>query len=279
MVVLAIYEPGKKIPPASSKLTKLAPKDINKIVIEQPQQPNIILKRNKNGWEMLEPLHIPANDILIDNLLSITTSNSHSRYSVSKVELDQFNLNTPDLKISFNDTTLAFGTTEPLGGSRYVLTNNEVHLITDRYTHLIRGKMTALVSPKILPGNAILTRLELPDLTLQSSNDGWTASPDTNFKSSDQIQKLLDEWHYARAMQVKQDNILPADSEKISAITIHTSNNGIYRFKLILQKDEIILYRSDMKLSYHFDKQTGERLLGHLTNESTPEETTPVKAK
>lgn len=279
LVALVIFEPGKETPPVTNKLTTLDPENINKIVIEQPEHSKILLQKNKYGWEMLEPLQISANDVLVDNLLDILKSRSHSRYSAPKVDLGQFNLTSPNLKIYFNDTALAFGTTDPLRGYRYILINNEVHLITDRYSHLIRGKITSLVSPQLLPGNAILNKLELPDLTLQSNENGWTASPDTNFESADDIQKLLDEWHYARAIEVNLDEKTAGQpgNENNSAILIHTTNNGTYRFRVSSRKDEIILTRTDMKLSYHFDKQLGERLLGHRINKSSPIDTTSVK--
>lgn len=264
LVLLVIYEPGKATRPPADKLTTIDQADITTVVIEQPQQAIIKLLKNNNGWQMQEPLSISANNEIIDNLLEIVNTTSHSSYPVSGINLEQLQLTTPRLTIHFNNTSLSFGNTDALRGYRYVLTGDRVHLITDRFTHLIRGKLTALVNPSPLPGNIKLTKLVFPEITLQLEQDNWSTIPDNKFENADQIQQLIDEWRNARAIEISlvSDTRKQQDTGNASAIEIFTSNKGNIQFNMAMSTDEIILTRSDIGLRYHFERQAGERLLG-----------------
>lgn len=273
LVLLVIYEPGKEIPSPASRLTGLDQAAIKTIVIEQPQQAIIKLQKTGEEWQMQEPLSVSANNELLDNLLEIANTTSHSSYNASEMNLDQLQLTRPALRLQLNQTSLSFGTTDALRGYRYVLTGARVHLITDRFSHLFRGKPTALISPSLFPGNTKFTKLVVPGLTLQLDENGWSAQPERRVKSADHIQMLLDEWRFARAQKVSllADTDKQQETERISTIEIHTSNKEIVNYNLKTTTDEILLVRPDKGLQYHFDKQTGIKLLGIDSSEFEPD--------
>ena len=273
LMALAFYESGNVTPDNNKLLTQLKPTDIQKIVIKQTQQggspentipATIVLKKTNDQWQMDEPYNNQANTFRINKLLAIAQTKSHAQYSAAEINLNHLKLSSPDLIISLNDNKLLFGTTDALKGYRFIQINNTVHLITDRFSHLIRGQTAQLLSPALLPKNTIITRLVLPGLTLQTNETGRHTKPDNKSISADQLQQLLDEWRFARALRVSK---LPpvardkADGIKSTTIEVQNDKNQLLHFDLIRQDDEIILQRADIGLSYYFTAETGERLL------------------
>lgn len=263
LVILTIYEPGKEKALEKPSLTSLSPSEIQTIVIEQPGQEKTVLQKTQKGWVLKQPIVTSANTALIKNILEIANAKCQSTYLASEVDLDQLKLDQPSLTLYLNDTRLVFGYTDALRGYRYILTENKVHLIIDRFSHLIRGKFTSLVSPSLLPVGTNINKLVLPELRLQNGENGWSTTPEQKQTSTDQIQQVIDEWRYARAMKVTL--IADADSsikmDKESSIQVFSAANETYSFNLYRTADEIILTRPDIGLRYHFEKQAGERLL------------------
>lgn len=260
LIALAVYEPGKESPPAAVPISSLKPETIQHLVIEAAGQERLVFNKQHDRWYMQQPFAAPANDGRIEKLLAVVGAKSIARYAMSSVDANQLQLDMPTLTLTADKLSLNFGATEALGGSRYVQIGSTVHLITDRYTHLARGEATAFVSPALMPMNANITALRLPDLGLRNENGHWQAKG--NVADADQIQQLLGEWRHARALSVtkevgKLDAIAPTES-----ISVHlaTETNPI-QFGLSRTDDEIILARKDLGLRYHFPLETGERLL------------------
>lgn len=268
LVVLAFYDSDQETPEISIPLTDLKPDNIKQIVIEQAQQGSqskqILLSRtvlSKTGdqWQMDQPYKNRANALLIDKILGLTITKSHTQYPTANVNLKQLKLLTSDLTIILNDTKLIFGTTDAIKGYRYVQNNNTVHLITDSFSHLVRGQTTALLSAALLPENFGITKLVLPNLILQSDDKDWKTIPENKSVSADQLQKLIDEWQFARALRVGK--ISPETENKTAKIEVHNNKDQRILFGLSRTKNEIVLSRSDIGLHYYFSAEAGKKLL------------------
>ncbi len=264
LVVIVTYEPGNNIHEKTTLLTQLTPTDIQKIVIEQINQPSLILSKTDSQWRMIKPYNNLSNTLRINKLMALVNAKSHAQYSATDINIKQLGLFTPDLIIKLNDTKLAFGTTDALNGYRYIQINNTVHLITDHFSHLIRGQAANLLNPALLPNNTLITKLVLPEWTLQTNGTGWKIIPDMNLKSADTIQQFLDQWRFARAIRVSKlttnTNIKP-DSKITATIELQHDNNQVILFNLIRAEDSIILQREDIGLSYYFTNEAGHKLL------------------
>ena len=264
LVIIVTYESGNNINEDTSLLTQLTPADIQKIVIQQINQPSVMLSKTDSQWQMNKPYKNSANTLRITKLLALVNAKSHAQYSTTDINLKQLRLITPGLIINLNDTKLSFGTTDALNGYRYIQINNTVHLITDRYSHLIRGQAANLLNPALLPNNTLITKLVLPEWTLQSDETGWKIIPDINLKSADTIQQFLDQWRFARAIRVSKFNInsnTKPDSKITATIELQYDHNQVILFNLIRTEDSIILKREDIGLSYYFTNEAGQQLL------------------
>jgi len=260
LLALAIYEPEPAESLDVKRLTALDPGTVQKISIDSPGREPVLLIKQSGQWQMQKPLTIPANTGRIQQLLKITRAKSIADYAMSRVDTRQLQLDTPGLLLKLDDVLLRFGTTDALGGSRYVQAGNTVHLVTDKYSYLMKGAATEFVSPAPLPQGSVIEKLTLPDLRLTQQDGHW--SVDGQEADADAIQTLLDEWRYARALRVSltdKDNV--PEKENITVILGKNTDKPVLRFTLLRSETEIILQRAEPGIQYHFPLEAGQRLL------------------
>ncbi len=263
LLALVIYDPGKTEAPDAKKLTALDPDTVQKISIESPGRPSLLLTKKSGHWQMQKPLMMAANTGRIQQLLKITQAKSIADYAMSRVDANQLQLDTPSLSLKLDDVLLRFGTTDALGGSRYVQVGNTVHLITDKYSHLMKGAATEFVSLRLLPQGSVIEKLILPDLRLTQQDGHW--SVDGYEGDTDAIQMLLDEWRHARAFRVSligkggtiaKENVVITISKNIEPI-----DKQALRFTVLRSAAGIILQRAELGVQYHLPLEAGQRLL------------------
>ncbi len=261
LLALVIYEPGKTESPETKKLTSLDPDTVQKISIESPGRPPLLLTKKSGHWHMQKPLMMPANTGRIQQLLKITQAKSIADYAMSRVDANQLQLDTPSLSLKLDDVLLRFGTTDALGGSRYVQVGNTVHLIADRYSYLMKRAATEFVSPTLLPQGSVIEELILPDLRLTQQDGRWSINGHKN--DADAIQMLLDEWRYARALRVSliDKDTAAVTKENIVVSIGNDSDKQIFRFIVLRSETGIILQRAEPGIQYHFSLEAGQRLL------------------
>jgi len=267
LLALAIYEPGKTEAPAAKRLTALDAATVQDIRIERPGYESIVLRKQSGQWQMQVPLQMPANVGRIQQLLKITQAKSIAEYAMSRVDAHQLQLDAPSLSLQLDDVRLRFGTTDALGGSRYVQLGNTVHLITDRYSYLAKGAATDFVSPRLLPEKAdaekiTINELILPGLHLLQQDGHWVA--DGQAVDADAVQTLLDEWRYARALRVSTLDMGVTQMMAVGDIALVVGKAGdqqTVKFNLLRSDTEIILQRHALGIQYHFPLEAGQRLL------------------
>jgi len=260
LLALAIYEPEKTESPNAKKLTTLDPDTVEKISIDVAGHPPLLLIKQSGQWQMQEPLAMPANAGRIQQLLKITQAKSIAAYIMNRVDTHQLQLDTPGLSLTLDDLLLHFGTTDALGGSRYVQAGNTVHLITDRYSHLMKGAATGFVSPTLLPQDSVIEQLILPDLRVTQQEGRW--SVDGHDSDADTIQALLDEWRYARALRVSLIDKNGAVVGENITVTINKNNHQqVLQFTLLRNETDVILQRTELGIQYHLPLEANQRLL------------------
>lgn len=271
LLALAIYEPGKTEAPDAKRLTTLMPEVVQKISIESTNHAPLRLVKKSGEWQMQSPLTMPANVGRVEALLKVLQAKSVAQYPMSGVDANQLQLDAPNLTLTFDDVLLRFGSTEALGGSRYVQVGNTVHLITDRYSHLAKGAATDFVSPVLLPAGSVIDDLVLPDLHLNQHDGHWIVEGQA--ADADAIQSLLNEWRHARAMRVTEPakTDVPEKASASIAVTLgKDADKQVLQFALLRNDSEIILQRHDLGIEYHFPLEAGDRLLSLPAADKAP---------
>jgi hypothetical protein len=112
-------------------LTNLQPEQIEEIRISDNKGRDLRLRKTASGWRLGQA---PANARRIHQLLGICTTPSLQRFPAPQ-RLEEFGLQPAAIRLQLNRLELAFGGNDPLNGWRYVLIEDQIHLIGDGFQH------------------------------------------------------------------------------------------------------------------------------------------------
>ncbi|WP_462329844.1 hypothetical protein [Thiohalocapsa halophila] len=135
----------------ASRLTDLAPDEVERIVLKRAGEPMIRLERSGPGWRMLEPHAVPADAEAVSRLLPVAQAAVARTLPAAGLDPGALGLAPAGVDMSLDGLTLRFGGNEPVAALRYVQVGDMVHLIEDRYLPRLMTPITALVSRRLLP--------------------------------------------------------------------------------------------------------------------------------
>lgn len=258
LVWVVWQEPGHAPKPAAVKLTALVPATIGKIVIGNRSGAITLVKQGAE-WELVEPVTIAANPARIENLLQVAQAESVSRFAAAGLDLAKFGLSAPAVRLRLNDTELLFGAVAPVDQRRYVKVGDTVHLIADNYMYDLGAAAAAYVSRDLVPHGKNIVALELPDMKLSRGAKGeWVATPAAQGVSQDALQRRIDEWRDAQALQVAPYDRRP---EQGAVVIQLDGGQAPLRYGIIARRPELILARPEIGMQFHLAAEQAERLL------------------
>ncbi len=247
-----------------NRITSLKLQDINRISI-QTADDNINLTRANGQWQIVSPIQWLANNITIERILSIASSETESKLSASEIDLSTIGLQFPKAILRLNDTRIHFGTTNQIGERRYLLVHSTVFLLPDRHLPFITGGMNSLIDQRLLPRALALSRLQIGPLKItQTKNGGWQDSHNTS--SPDQLNTLIGNWQTLRASRIQA---FKKKASPLQKITASLDNGNEVEFFLMSIKPDIIIARPDLGLQYHFNKDQYYNLLAVNKNDAS----------
>ena len=261
MLAIVVYRPGTRPEPPASPLTTLTADAITRLRVLRPNQPEIALEKSQGTWSMVAPHKARANMFRVNNLLALTTAKSASHFVAPATDLVKYGLDQPQTRVWLNDEEIRFGAMHPINPQYYVLVNGQVHLIASRYYSGAALAPADFFSHQLLDDGLKPIAFSLPGFKLILDTRGaWQATPANKELSSDRINTLVDEWLHAQALSVNEYSGKPAHEHVI----IHFSEDSPIKqldIGILAHKPELILYRPDEGLEYHFPEDVGTRLL------------------
>lgn len=266
LAAIVYFKPGAKNPPPPQWLTNLQAADIKTIKIEPANLPAAELSRTGKGWQMLAPLKIPADKFLVKTVLDNIHGNVSESFTAKSTALAQYGLDPPALRLWLNGTEFDFGGTEPIHNNRYVKTGDEIRLTGNLLFYRINHSPYWWASRRLLPDDARIIGLQLPDATLTLKGAAWQLAPANPAISSDAIQALVDNWKNAQA--ISADKIGNGKSQGEVAIELAGDKTPL-RFAILSDPNYLVLARPDLGLEYQLD--SGQRVdLLELKPENAP---------
>jgi hypothetical protein len=245
-----------------SRITSLILQDINRLSI-QTADDNINLTRANGQWAIVSPIHWLANNITIERILGIASSETDSKLPSSEIDLSTIGLQFPKAILSLNDTRIHFGATNQIGERRYLLVHSTVFLLPDLHLPFITSGINNLIDQRLLPRSLALTSLQLGPLEItQTNTGGWQDSKNTS--GPDQLNSLIRNWQTLPASRIRSFKKKAAPLQKIIA---GLDNGNEVEFFLMSIKPEIIFARPDLGLQYHFNKDHYYNLLAVKQND------------
>lgn len=232
---------------------------IERIEIARADADRVVIEKSGDQWQLTAPLRVPADKFLVDSLLGLATATVHARFAADTVELAQFMLDRPRIIARFDEREISFGETDALSGRRYILSDDIVYLIDDTVFRLISGDPVTLMSRQLLPADAQIDALVLPEHRVsRGENQQWTVSPPVENLSQDDAIAWIDEWRRAQAIRVSLAGP-PAGSR--SAEVLIAGAAAPLRFELVQTDSEWLLIRRDLGVRYHFTENQFRRLV------------------
>ena len=253
LIGVAFFEPGKE-EASTVYLTEIDGDTINRF--ELKNQENLVFEKKEGHWWLSSPFQAPANEIRIRQLLNIAKAESHARYPVKSEELVKFELDKPKAELNFGQTMLRFGGSEPIDMRRYVQIGYTLHLVDDDFSQQLLAKATDFVDKKLLPEDAKIKELSLPNLNAKLGDKGqWKIEPPSDASG---MSELVNAWQSARAIEVNRFEG-QAQGDKIQIGLVNSAN---VEFLILQREPDLLLVRQDWKLQYMVAGESGKRLLG-----------------
>jgi hypothetical protein len=261
MLAIVVYRPGTAPEPPASTLTPLASDAITRLRILRPNQPEIVLEKSPGGWFMVAPHKARANLYRINNLLGLATAKSASHFATPAADLAKYGLDQPETRVWLDGLEIRFGAMHPINPQYYVLVGGQVHLINASYFSGAALAPADFLSHQLLDDGLKPVALSLPGFKLILGTNGtWQMTPAGKDLSSDRINTLVDEWRHAQALSV---NEYSGKSVHEHAVLRFSADSPLKELDIgiLAHKPELVLYRPDEGLEYHFPEDVGARLL------------------
>lgn len=263
LVMLVIYEPGKKVAITPPTLTSLDSKDINHIKINRHNakkgEQEIEFNKTPAGWVMLKPYAVSANSFRIDSILELLSTVSFSQNNLADLNLSTFGLTQPVATITFNNkTSIIFGHNKSLKNHRYVQLGATLHMIADTFFYQLAAKTESYINHKLFSEKSKIRKLNLPTMKFEKVDGIWEASPKADDFSADSINQLISEWQLSQAYDINK--IKPSPNSKPDII-IQLENNKKLHFKIEKNTDSFNLTNLDSGTRYILSADRKDKLL------------------
>ena len=239
-------------------ITSLEIDSINRITIERQSGDTVTLTRSNNLWTMTRPISAPALLGKIERLLKISQIKPPISHPLDESKHKLYGLERPIARIQFDEQTLVMGNTESIHARRYVSDGKQLYLLDDTFLHHLTAPVTDFIDTRLLADGVQITAIQTSTINLQQNkNNVWhDALNPTDDLSPDAVQMLLDEWRFARAINVQTEWAeSPSESIKISF-----TNKPAMLFELILKNDNVLLVSPDKKISYQFSARKYKKM-------------------
>jgi len=253
LALIVWLKPGQQQEPPI-KLTNIQPTAIHTISIQRKNADHIVMSLDGDQWKITSPIQAPALPSKIERLLKISQIKISTHYPIDNQSLEKFNLTQPNTKVSFNDTVLSIGNTEPVQHRRYVANTTSLFLVDDTFTHHLTAPISQYIDTRLFFDDVQITELKTPTLHLRRQPDNtWQTHPVNTQTplSSDTVQTLLDEWRFARAINVNPKKIVHSKPDIV--VTLNNGNQHI--FTLTKTSNGVTLTATDNQLNYHFSAE------------------------
>ncbi|MHB1950892.1 MAG: DUF4340 domain-containing protein [Acidiferrobacteraceae bacterium] len=256
--------PGGRHHPPRPPLTRLALDQITSIRLVRPGRRTVVLAKQGNHWRITAPVSARADRFRIDSLLHVAKARVEDRFAATGT-LAKYGLQKPNATLWLDGARIEFGSGNALGGLQYVRYGGQVALIPAESFSPSSLRLNNLYSSRLIEKDRRPVGFVFPDFTLTSQHGAWKVRPPQPHLSTDAINSFVDEWRYARALSVNRYHDKPVTGRVlVTYVPGNAKPSGsahVMTIDILERKPELVLYRPDEGLDYHFPAQMGRHLL------------------
>jgi hypothetical protein len=230
---------------------------VSEIRIELPNRDTLAFGRDGNTWRMRQPLAFDVDAGRLQNIVEALAIPSNARYPAAELELDTLGLGDPPrARLVIDGTEFELGDTNPVTGDRYIRRGEVVHLVSDILYFRLGGPAQGWARRQPLPPGARIARIEAGGFIIVRTEDGWALSPEDEEVPMAALQRVVDAWANAQAVQVAAwDGPQPFENVALVWLDGHTEP---LEFVLDPREDMMVLVRPDLELEYRLPLERAE---------------------
>lgn len=225
------------------------------------KQQEIALKQLDNQWYLVKPVQARADERKVAEILEILTVSSNQRLPLA--DLGRFGLHQPNVQLYLNDEYFGFGGFAPTTNQQYVVTGDQVYLISPRYVLALPSSASDLINPQLLASNEIPVKFELDHLTVEFRNENWRITMQHSGEALDEdtVKHWIQLWRTAHADKPKLEQAVGSDFVAKGFIKITLQNEQEIKLRILQNEFSIVLLRVNDGFGYQFPIDVGQQLL------------------
>lgn len=259
LALYAIYKPNPQDEIKRFEISTLGKAAVTRIVIEPKGAPRIELHKQDEDWMLIQPFTARADRTQIDRMLDVLAARSNEKLAAS--DLQRFDLDAPAMRVTFNDTAIAFGTSNPVGGDQYVHAGDGVYLLAPYFRSLVPDDAQRLLTHALLRPSEKPVAFVLPGFSVVQQDGKWAMTPAASSEkerlSQDDLNRWVDDWKLASSLLTQPSG----DKTPGEWIELRLADGKTLRLGILQREPELVLARSDEKLSFYYSAETAKRLL------------------
>lgn len=269
LALYVLYKPNPQDEIKRFELSTLPKAAVTKIVIEPKGGARIELSKQGDEWLLVQPVAARADRTQVDRMLDVLTARSNDKLAAS--DLQRFDLDAPAMRVTFNDQSFAFGTASPVGGDQYVHTGDGVYLVAPYFRSLVPDDAKRLLTHALLRADEKPVGFVLPEFSVQQQDGKWTLTPapasEKDRLSQDDFNRWVDDWKLASSLLTQPTG----EQQAKEWIELHMADGKTVRLGVLQREPELVLVRSDEKLSFYYSSETSKRLMSAPMPAPAPE--------
>lgn len=244
-------------PQTTYPISSLSKEDVQLIQISS-QHGIIELQQSNGDWLMIKPFQARADKTKVERILSLLSTASDYRLPLEN--LNRYGLAAPIVQLQLNHELFAFGQIAPVSNHQYVMTQFGIFLVSPQHAMLLKVAPTELIDRRLLSEVEIPQEFIFKTMHLKQV-EKWLLSPEVNDIqfSQDEINQWVNSWRVAQASYVTYNE--HKIDETRETFTILLQSGEPIRFLIVQQDPELILFRKDQFINYHFLGHSGNQLL------------------
>lgn len=223
-----------------------ADEPITRIHVLHTGELQLALQRLQEGWQVLEPVNLPADSFQVDALLDSLRETTSRRYAVVDANLQELGLAKPEWSLDVDGEEIFAGGSTAIGNQRYVMKNGYIYLLSDVLNYRLQRSPWDYISKRVLPDGR-LAALSLPDGTrIERDGPAWKIVPEDAGRTSDELQRIVIAWENAAAIRVAPAASVPRDGE----VQVEFADGRQLKFGVELRDNELLLSRDAPAVTY-----------------------------
>lgn len=271
LAILSLLFLDEEIEDNAFEVSNLKLSEFDEIFIDFPSKAATSFKKINGFWYQTKPYQTRADQTIVYRILSILAAKSKEK--LDSMKLEKYGLDKPKLKMTFSNNNekkvFSFGTYNPVTEQQYVLFDNNVFILDGIFSEMAEYSPVELIDKRPLaPFEKVMkfdySRLEQWQenfLRIDVSADGKAKAVGQKIEyDEDQLNTwLTDTWFKVLATSVEPYKLDARVGYK--SFDLYLDDKAKITFYRIQESPELLLFRKDEGLLYHFPQDIGFTML------------------